>query len=79
MFYYQMTESEIESCIAENRAYRLVVQILICFCKQQLLLAKINQVIYFSQSQMLLVKTNEDQTTSRKALLIHLRPRNLQK
>ena len=42
---------------------------LICNCKQQLRLAKINHVIYFSQSQLLLAKTNEDRTTNRKAPL----------
>ena len=31
----------------------------ICFCKQHLLLTKINHVIYFSQSQLRLEKTNE--------------------
>ena len=43
---------------------------LINFCKQQLLLAKINHVIYFSQSQLLLAKTNEHQTTRRKTPLL---------
>ena len=46
--------------------------ILICFCKQQLCLAKINHVINFSQLQLLFAKTNEDRTTSRKAPLEYI-------
>ena len=44
--------------------------ILICFCKQQLRLTKLNHVICFNQWQLVLVKTNEDRTTSRKGLLV---------
>ena len=51
-----------------NRTFRHTVRSSFLFCKQQLLLAKINHLIYFSQSQLLLTYTNVDRTTSRKAL-----------
>ena len=62
-----------------NRAFRTCSSIFICFCKQQLWLAKINHVIYSSQSQLLLAKTNEDQITGGNTLFqptLAVRPEN---
>ena len=63
----KLMRSQTTSCICNN-SLSTCSSLLIRFCIQQLLLAKINHVIYFSQSQLLLAKTNEERTTSRKAL-----------